>query len=106
MDILNSTRIAAGVASMLFLAHVISVTWFLRGIKSRNDLVVLSVHNLGQELRNNIGRLEKLIRGLSRKVDTVIDKMGELTTGLAVTRHRIDVMEKEGQHGQREVGKP
>ena len=105
MGQVNGAMVAAGVAFMLFVAHIISVTWFLRGIRSRNDLVVQSVHNLGQELRGDIGRLDHSIRGLSSKVDGVIRKVNELAVGVAVTRQRIDTIEKEGKRGQGEVGK-
>lgn len=103
LDQLNGTLIAAGVAGMLFLAHIISVTWFLRGIKSRNDLVVQSVHNLGKELRSDIGRLNVSIRGLSTKIESLMRKMNELDLGLAVVKQRVSTIEKEGSGGSREA---
>lgn len=100
---MSGTAIAAGVAFMLFLTHIISVTWFLRGIKSRNDLVVQSVHDLGQELRSDIGRLDMAIQRLGFKIDKVMKKVGELSVEVAVVKHRIESIEKEGSGGKGEV---
>lgn len=100
---ITSTAIAAGVALMLFLAHIISVTWFLRGIKARNDLVVQSVHSLGEELRNDIGRLNVSIRGLAEKIENVLRKVNEVALGLAVVEQRISTVERDGIGGNREA---
>lgn len=103
LDQVNGTLIAAGVAGMLFLAHIVSVTWFLRGIKSRNDLVVQSVHSLGKELRSDIGRLNVSILGLTAKIESLMRKMNELDLGMAVVKQRVTTIEKEGSGGNREA---
>lgn len=100
----NGVIIALACAAMVFVVHVISVTWFLRGIKSRNDIVMSSLQNLGDELRSDIVRLETSISRVSLKIDNLISDMGELSLSVALLWQKVKSIEQEPQVGPREVG--
>jgi len=95
---MTSLAITATLALTAFVVHIVSITWFLRGIRARNELIVQSVEHLSNEFRNEISRLRVSIDSLSIKLDSVMGKVHNLITGLAVTEARISSIENEGKH--------
>lgn len=88
--------IAATVALIAVIAHVISITWFLRGIRSRNESITQIVDSLGKELRNQIATMSVSIDRLGSKIEEMMVKVQELSVDMAVTKEKVSTIEKRG----------